>query len=106
MSISKIKKNDNVVVISGSEKGKKGKVLEVLVSRGCAIVEGLRLVKKCLRKSQDKPQGGISEKEAPIPLSKLKLFCPDCKKGVKTRIIKEAGKNLRKCRVCSRVFDS
>ncbi|MDD5760333.1 MAG: 50S ribosomal protein L24 [Desulfobulbaceae bacterium] len=106
MSISRIKKNDNVIVISGREKGKKGKILEVIVSRGRAIVEGVNLVKKCLRKSQDKPQGGITDKEASIAVSNLMLFCAECKKGVRVRFVRETGKSVRKCGRCGHVFDT
>jgi large subunit ribosomal protein L24 len=69
---AKIKKGDTVQAITGSEKGKSGKVLQVLPESGCALVEGLNFVKKHMRKTQDNPQGGIFEKEAPIHLSNLK----------------------------------
>ncbi len=69
---AKIKKGDNVQAITGSEKGKSGKVLQVLPETGRALVEGLNFVKKHMRKTQDNPQGGVFEKEAPIHLSNLK----------------------------------
>ena len=65
-----IKKGDMVLAITGDEKGKTGKVLQVLGER--ALVEGLNFVKKHMRKSQDNPQGGVIEKEAPINISNLK----------------------------------
>lgn len=68
----KIKKGDSVNVIAGDDKGKSGKVLELLPEREAALVEGLNLVKKHMRKTQDNPQGGVFEKEAPIHLSNLK----------------------------------
>lgn len=69
---SKIKKGDTVQIIAGDDSGKKGKVLQVLPETGRALVEGLNFVKKHMRKTQDNPQGGVFEKEAPIHLSNLK----------------------------------
>ena len=70
--IARIKKGDTVLVIAGDEKGKKGKILQLLPETGRALVEGLNFVKKHMRKTQDNPQGGVIEKEAPIHLSNLK----------------------------------
>ena len=67
-----VKKNDIVEVISGDDAGKKGKVLQVLPTRGRAVVEGINVVKKHMRKTQENPNGGIVEKEAPLALSKLR----------------------------------
>jgi large subunit ribosomal protein L24 len=69
---ARIKKGDMVQVIAGDENGKTGKVLQVLATGDRALVEGLNFVKKHMRKSQDHPQGGVIEKEAPIHLSNLK----------------------------------
>ncbi len=69
---SKIKKGDTVKVIAGDDNGKAGKVLQVIPETGRALVEGLNFVKKHMRKTQDNPQGGVFEKEAPIHLSNLK----------------------------------
>ena len=103
-----IKRNDIVVAISGKNAiaGKTGKVLEVFKHKGKAVVEGFSLVKKALKKSQDKPQGGFGEKEAPIPVSKLKLFCPACKKGVRIKRAMECKTKVRKCVKCGHGFDA
>jgi large subunit ribosomal protein L24 len=69
---ARIKKGDMVHVIAGDENGKTGKVLQVLATGDRALVEGLNFVKKHMRKTQDNPQGGVFEKEAPIHLSNLK----------------------------------
>jgi large subunit ribosomal protein L24 len=71
---SRIKKGDIVMAITGEDAGgkKTGKVLQVLPEQQRAIVEGMNYVKKHMRKTQDNPQGGIVEKEAPIHLSNLK----------------------------------
>lgn len=67
-----IKKGDTVVAIAGDDKGKSGKVLQVIPGKGTAIVEGLNFVKKHMRPTQENQQGGIVEKEAPINVSNLK----------------------------------
>ncbi len=67
-----IKKGDMVQAITGDDKGKTGKVLQVLSAGDRVLVEGLNFVKKHMRKTQDNPQGGVFEKEAPIHLSNLK----------------------------------
>lgn len=69
---ARIKKGDLVEAITGNEKGKQGKVLQIVPETGRALVEGLNFVKKHMRKTQDNPQGGVFDKEAPIHLSNLK----------------------------------
>lgn len=66
-----VKKGDTVTVIAGDEKGKSGKVLQVAAGR--VLVEGVNFVKKHMRPTQDNPQGGIVEKEAPIAISNLQV---------------------------------
>ena len=68
-----IKKNDVVVVIAGAHKGRSGKVLEIRASKNRAVVEGVALVKKHLKKSQENPQGKIAEREGTIHVSNLML---------------------------------
>lgn len=105
MSTHRIKKNDTVIAVAGVSAGKSGKVMQVVSGGDRAIVEGLNLRKKCLRKSQDNPQGGITEKEASISTSNLMLFCPDCKKGVRLKRGREGGSPVRQCRSCGRSLD-
>jgi len=68
-----IKRGDQVVAIAGAQKGKSGKVLEVLASSGRARVEGLAMIKRHLKKSQEHPQGTIAEREGSIHVSNLML---------------------------------
>jgi large subunit ribosomal protein L24 len=68
-----IKKNDEVVVLSGTQRGQRGKVLEVLRERSRVIIEGVNMIKKSERKSQDRPQGGIVEREGTLHISKIML---------------------------------
>jgi len=80
----KIKSGDSVVVIAGDHKGSEGKVLRVFADKNKAIVEGVNLVKKHQKPSAANPQGGITEKEAPIHISNLSLVDP--KSGEATRV--------------------
>lgn len=106
MSSERIRKNDIVMATTGVSAGKTGKVLEVLPSKGRAIVEGLNLRKKCTRKSKDNAQGGIITKEMSIGLSNLMLYCPQCKKGVRIRRVKENDKSVRKCKACGYLIEA
>lgn len=81
----RIKKNDIVEAIAGDDAGKTGKVLQVIPHKGVAVVEGLNMIKKCMRKTQDNPQGGIVEKEAPIALSNLREAKPAGKKAAEKK---------------------
>ncbi len=72
----KIRKNDNVVVITGNDKGKTGKVLKVFPSISKVIIEGINLRKRHTKPNQKQPQGGIIEKEAPIQVSNVMLLDP------------------------------
>ena len=68
-----VKKNDEVVVLSGTQRGKRGKILEILRSRNRVIVEGVNFIKKHSRKSPQQPEGGIVEREGALHISKVML---------------------------------
>jgi large subunit ribosomal protein L24 len=68
-----VKRNDQVVVISGSHKGKTGKILEIVASKNRARVEGVAMMKRHLKKSQEHPQGTIAEREGTVHISNLML---------------------------------
>jgi large subunit ribosomal protein L24 len=90
-----VKKGDNVEVISGNFRGSSGKVLEVIPRKQQVLIEGVRIIKKHLRKSQDNPQGKIAEREGPIHISNVKLLEADKegqKKKAKTKPKKETEK--------------
>ena len=106
MSKIRIRKNDTVIAVSGNYAGQSGKVMQVFPARGRAVVEGLAMIKKTLRKSQDNPQGGVVEKESTIDLSNLLLYCSECKKGVRVGHSREADRSVRTCRVCGHAFDT
>ena len=73
MSKFKIKRGDTVTVITGNDKGKSGKVLMINNEQSRVLVEGINFMKKHMQKSEDNPQGGVVEREAPIALSNVKL---------------------------------
>jgi large subunit ribosomal protein L24 len=69
-----VKKGDNVEVISGNFRGSSGKILQVLPKKERVLIEGVRIIKRHLRKSQDNPQGKIAEREGPIHISNVRLI--------------------------------
>jgi large subunit ribosomal protein L24 len=83
-----VRKGDQVEVISGNFKGSSGKILEVLPRKQRVLIEGVRLIKKHLRKSQDNPSGKIAEREGPIHISNVKLIESE-KKAEKKAVKKE-----------------
>ena len=93
MSKLHIRKDDTVIVLAGSDKGKTGKVLKGLVKDERAIVAGINIVSKSAKPSAKNPQGGIIKQEAPIHISNLSLIDP--KSGKATRVaIKREGKKI------------
>jgi large subunit ribosomal protein L24 len=100
-----VKKGDTVVVLSGKDKGKQGKVIQALPKKDKVVVEGINQVKRHTKPSQKAPQGGILTKEAPLHASKVMLICPACKKP--TRIAKKEvnGKFVRACKKCGEIID-
>ncbi|MBF0538043.1 MAG: 50S ribosomal protein L24 [Nitrospirae bacterium] len=101
-----IKKEDTVVVLTGSEAGKRGRVKLVNPKKANAIVENTNMIKKHMKPNKKYTNGGIIDMEAPIDLSKLMLVCPRCSKP--TRIgnqILEGGKKVRVCKKCKEVID-
>lgn len=100
-----VKKGDTVIVLSGKNKGDKGKVISALPKKDKVIVEGVNKIKRHTKPNQSAPQGGIIAKEAPVHVSNVMLVCPHCSKA--TRIAKKEvnGKMLRACKKCNEVVD-
>lgn len=73
-----IRKDDQVLVISGDNNGKKGRVLKIFPEKDRVIVEGVNMIKRHMRPTQRNPQGGIVEKEGPVHTSNVMLVCPKC----------------------------
>ena len=106
MKKKKKKKGDTVIVLTGEDKGKTGKVLQVLKEKEQAIVEGVRIVTKSAKPSAKNPQGGFIKMEAPIHISNISLIDPKSGKptrisikktddGKKVRIAKKSGEEIK-----------
>ena len=96
---TKLRKDDLVRIISGKERGKQGKIVKIDIVKGRAIIHGLNMVKKAMKKRSQNDRGGIVEIEAPIRLNNMMIVCKKCgptKIGFK---IKDAEK-IRVCRKC------
>ena len=116
MNSLKIKKNDTVVVLSGKDKGKQGKVLGTIPSEAKVVVEGINKVPHADQKPPDyhwrnkvpchiKPrkqgeEGGITQREAAIYASKVQVVCPKCGKGTRVAYVIKDGKKARTCKKC------
>ena len=96
-----IKKDDLVVVLSGKDKGKQGKVLEVMPKSGKVVVENINVASRHTKPRKQGDQGGIVKKEAAIDASNVMLVCPKCKKGVRVGYsVLENGTKVRVCKKC------
>jgi large subunit ribosomal protein L24 len=101
-----IKKEDTVMVTTGKEKGKRGRVISVMPKDDKLLVEQVNMIKKHMKPNRQYQQGGIIEKEASLHRSKVMLVCPKCDKP--TRIgnkVLEDGRKLRACKKCGEVMD-
>lgn len=95
-----VKKGDFVMVISGKDADKKGKVIDVIHKKGRVIVEKANIIRRHTKPSQSMPQGGIVPKEAPMASSNVMLYCQECNSVTRASVqITESGK-LRVCKKC------
>ena len=100
-----VKKGDQVVVLSGKDKGKQGEVLVAKPAEGKVIVEGVAIVKKATRPNAMNQQGGIIEQEAAIDVSNVMLVCPTCGKPARVGHAKDGeGNKVRVCKKCGAQF--
>jgi large subunit ribosomal protein L24 len=101
-----IRKEDTVVVITGREKGKKGRVLAVNPRKQRVLVERTNMIKKHMKPSKQYQQGGIIEKEAALHISNVMLVCPKCDSRTRLgALLLENGKKVRVCKKCKEVID-
>ena len=102
-----IRKNDSVVVTTGKDRGKRGRVLRVVPDKNRLIVEGVNIIKRHTKANpQRNIKGGLVEREAPLHASNVQLLCPEC--GKPTRLGKKIlgdGRKVRVCRKCEGVVD-
>ncbi len=99
----RLKREDNVMVMNGKDRGKTGKILEVDRTKGKAIVQGINMVKKAVKPKRQDEKGGIIEIEAPLQISNLQIMCKKCgptrigykfEKDEKVRICKKCGEKV------------
>ena len=95
-----IRRDDTVVVLSGDEKGVKGKVIAVSPKEGKVIVEKVNVIHKHVKPRKQGEAGGIVDAEGAIYASKVALFCPKCNKGVRVKMDTTGDKKVRVCATC------
>ena len=95
-----VKKNDTVVVLSGKDKGKKGKVLEAMPAAGKVVIEGINVATCHVKPKKQGDQGGILQKEAPLYACKVMRVCPKCDKTTRAASKIVDGKKVRVCKHC------
>ena len=106
MNNVKIKKNDTVLVLSGKDRGKSGKVVSVNPASGMIAVDGVNKFKKHAKPSQKYPQGGIIDITRPVNSSNLMVVCPGCKKATRISFKNEGTHKRRTCKKCGEVVDA
>ena len=96
----KLRKGDRVVVLTGKDRGKEGDVMRALPDKGKVIVEGVNMVKKNQRQTRATMQGGIIDKDMPVPVENVAIVCSNCgatRIGYRTD---DQGRKIRVCRKC------
>lgn len=104
----RIKKNDTVVLLTGRDRNRRGKVLEILAARERVRVEGVNIVKRHVKSGRDPkaPRGGIIEVAAPVHVSNVRLVCTKCSQPTVVGMRKlEDGKRIRFCKKCNESLD-
>ena len=96
MAKLKVRKGDTVIVIAGSEKGKKGEIVRAMPTQNKVVVKGVNYVKKTIKKSKENPNGGFLEIEAPLHVSNVMLFCPKNRKGVRVGFTTDKNGNKKR----------
>lgn len=97
----KIKKGDTVLIISGKDKGRKGKVVESFIKKGRVLIEGVNLRKKHVKPKRQGEKGQIVQLPGPITISNVKIICPKCGKAVRLGYKIEAKNKYRVCKKCN-----
>ncbi len=100
-----IRKKDKVKVLAGNDRGKIGEVLKVFPDSNRIVVEKVNMIKRHTRKTQQTPQGGIVEKEAPIAVANVMMICPKCGNPSRTGTVKlNDGSRVRTCKKCGEML--
>lgn len=101
-----VHREDMVLILTGKDRGKKGRVIRLFTKTEKALVEKINMVKRHTRPTQQMPQGGILEKEAPMAISNLQVVCGKCQKP--TRVAHKVlanGQKVRACKKCGEIMD-
>jgi large subunit ribosomal protein L24 len=102
-----VRKGDQVVVIAGKEKGKRGRVMRLLTEKGRVVIERVNMVKRHTKPTQRQPRGGILEKEGSVEVSNVALWCGKCVAPRRAKVDeKEGQKKRRVCVKCGTVFET
>ncbi len=96
----KLRKNDEVIVTLGKDKGRKGRIESVLADKYSVVVPGVNMYKKHLKKRDEKTAGGIVEKPRPLSMGKVALICPKCGKQTRVGFLVTKTDKTRICRKC------
>ncbi len=106
MATLNIRRNDQVQVMTGRDKGKQGRVLRVYPAKGKLLVEHVMMVKKHVRPNPQKQiKGGIAEQESPISVSNVMLICTACNKPSRLGFEDKGGRRLRVCKRCGATIE-
>ncbi len=100
----KIKKGDNVLIISGKDKGKTGKILKAFPKEMKILVEGVNLKKKHVRPKREGEKGQVVDIPAPLNISNVKVICPKCGKATRVGYKLEKDQKLRVCKKCASII--
>jgi large subunit ribosomal protein L24 len=104
--MQRIKRDDQVLVITGKERGKRGQVHQVITKSQRVVIQGLNLVKRHSRQRSEREPAGIIQKEAPIHVSNVKLICRACEKPTRVRFrVRTDGVKVRVCHECEQDID-
>ena len=100
----KLKKGDEIIIIAGKDKGRKGKIERVFPKEGKVLIPGINIVKKHLKPRKEGEKGGIVEIAKPLDVSKVALVCPKCGKPTRVGYLITKGSKERICKKCKQVI--
>ena len=102
-----VRKGDQVVVIAGKEKGKRGRVMRLMTEKGRVVIERINMVKRHTKPTQRNPRGGILEKEGSVEASNVALWCGKCVAPRRAKVDEKEGQKKRRiCVKCGTVFET
>lgn len=100
-----LRKGDTVVILSGKDRDRRGKILRVLPKAGKVVVDGLNMAKKHSKPTKTSPQGGVIDVPMPLPAGKVMLVCPGCNQPTRAHREASGKEEIRVCKNCGRSID-